>query len=57
MLILKLAVLATAMWVLGYVMGKAEIISRFDIYYGKLDGDDIVLVKHLRQILKGEFDD
>ena len=54
-MILGLTILVIGMWVLGYIMGKVELIARFDHYYGKLDGDDLVYVKHLRQILKGDF--
>lgn len=55
MKILALTILVIGMWVLGYIMGKVELIARFDYYYGKLNDDDLVIVKHLRQILKGDF--
>ena len=55
MKILGLAILVAGMWTLGYIMGKVELISRFDYYYGKLNDDDLVIVKHLRHILKGDF--
>lgn len=55
MKILALTILVIGMWVLGYIMGKVELIARFDYYYGRLEDSDLVVVKHLRQILKGDF--